>query len=110
MVQLHDKSQLPILWSNTFTKVLAPELANQPYPYFGGQKVTPVSVQAMEQVQTAFTALPIMDYVSSSYNDEFQKFVSGAEDITTFVKNWEANVVSFMKRQGFNNVVVGRMP
>ena len=74
LVALHDKSQLPILWSNTFTKVLAPELANQPYPYFGGQKVTPVSVEAMKQVKTAFTALPIMDYVSSSYNDEFQKF------------------------------------
>lgn len=110
LVQLHDKSQLPILWSNTFTKVLAPELANQPYPYFGGQKVTPVSVEAMRQVKTAFTAVPIMDYVSSSYNDEFQKFLSGAEDITTFVNNWQDNVVAFMKKQGFNNVVVGSLP
>lgn len=110
LVQLHDKSQLPILWSNTFTKVLAPELANQPYPYFGGQKVTPVSVEAMRQVKTAFTAVPIMDYVSSSYNDEFQKFLSGAEEITTFVNNWQDNVVAFMKKQGFNNLVVGSLP
>jgi len=110
LVQLHDKSQLPILWSNTFTKVLAPELANQPYPYFGGQKVTPVSVTAMDQVKTAFTAIPIMDYVSSSYNDEFQKFLSGAEDITTFVKNWQDNVVAFMNKQGFNDLVVGQLP
>lgn len=110
LVQLHDKSQLPILWSNTFTKVLAPELANQPYPYFGGQKVTPISVEAMKQVKTAFTAIPIMDYVSSSYNDEFQKFLNGTEDITTFVNNWQDNVVAFMKKQGFNNLVVGKLP
>jgi multiple sugar transport system substrate-binding protein len=110
LVQLHDKSQLPILWSNTFTNVLAPELANQPYPYFGGQKVTPISVEAMRQVKTAFTAIPIMDYVSSSYNDEFQKFASGAEEITAFVNNWQDNVVAFMKKQGFNNLVVGQLP
>ena len=110
LVQLHDKSQLPILWGNNFLNVLAPRLADQPYPYFGGQKITPVSVDAMRQVKTAFTAIPVMDYVSSSYNDEFQKFASGAEDITTFVKNWQDNVVAFMKKQGFNNLVVGQMP
>jgi len=110
LVQLHDKSQLPILWSNTFTNVLAPELADQPYPYFGGQKITPVSVEAMGQVKTAFTAVPIMDYVSSSYNDEMQKFLSGAENITTFVQNWQANVVAFMKKQGFTDLVVGSLP
>ena len=110
LVSLHDNSQLPILWSNTFTRVLAPELANQRYPYFGGEKVTPVSLEAMSQVKTAFTAIPIMDYVSSSYNDEFQKFLSGAEDITTFVNNWQNNVIAFMKKQGFNNLVVGQLP
>lgn len=110
LVQLHDQSQLPILWGNTFTKELAPELANQTYPYFGGQKITPVSVQAMSYVKTAFTALPIMDYVSSSHNEEIAKFISGSEDAATFLKNWEAAVVAFMKKQGFNNLVVGSLP
>ena len=64
----------------------------------------------MRQIKTAFTAIPIMDYVSSSYNDEFQKFLTGSEDITTFVKNWQDNVLAFMKKQGFNNLVVGKMP
>ncbi len=63
LVQLHDKSQLPILWSSVFKNELAPDLAQQPYPYFGGQAITPVSVQGMGQVNTAFTALPIMDFV-----------------------------------------------
>ncbi len=110
LVQLHDKSQLPILWGLNFTNSLALDLANQAYPYFGGQKITPISVNAMAQVKTAFTALPIMDYVSSSYNDEFQKFVTGAEDITTFLNNWQTNVVAFMKKQGFNNLVVDQLP
>ena len=69
------RASCPSSGPTTFTNVLAPELANQPYPYFGGQKVTPVSVDSMRQVKTAFTAIPIMDYVSSSYNDEFQKFL-----------------------------------
>jgi multiple sugar transport system substrate-binding protein len=110
LVQLHDQSQLPILWGKTFTKELAPAMANQEYPYFGGQKITPVSVQAMKLVNTAFTALPIMDYVSSSHNEEIQKFISGSEDAATFLKNWEANVVAFMKKQGFNNLVVDKLP
>ena len=110
LVQLHDKSQLPILWALNFTKSLAPDLANQAYPYFGGQKITPISVNAMGQVKTAFTALPIMDYVSSSFNDEFQKFVTGAEDIGTFLTNWQAGVVSFMKKQGFTNMVEDQLP
>jgi len=110
LVQLHDKSQLPILWSSVFKDELAPDLAKQPYPYFGGQAITPVSVQAMSLVNTAFTALPIMDYVSSSHNEENLKFVTGAEDAATFLKNWEANVLAFMKKQGFNNVVVGKLP
>ena len=93
LVQLHEKSQLPILWSNIFTRQLAPELANVEYPYFGGQKITPVSVQAMSLVNTAFTALPVMNYVSSSHNEEIAKFISGAEDAATFLRNWEAVVV-----------------
>ena len=75
LVQLHDKSQLPILWSKVFTDQVAPSLANIEYPYFGGQKITPVSVEAMKQVKTAFTALPIMDYVSSSQENEIKKFL-----------------------------------
>jgi multiple sugar transport system substrate-binding protein len=109
-VQLHDKSQLPVLWSNTFLNDLAPQLATQQYPYFGGQAVTPVSVEAVKQVKSAFTTVPIMSFVSSSYNEEMQKFVKGQEDINTFVKNWQDGVVAFMKKQGFNNLVVGSLP
>lgn len=110
LVQLHDKSQLPILWANNFINGLAPELASMQYPYFGGQKITPVSVESMKQVKTAFTALPVMDFVSSSHDEEFKKFLDGKEDIPTFVKNWQDQVVAFMKKQGFNNLVVGRLP
>jgi len=89
---------------------LAPELANVQYPYFGQQKITPVSVESMKLVNTAFTALPVMNYVSSSHNEETLKFVSGGEDAATYLKNWEANVIEFMKKQGFNNLIVGKLP
>jgi multiple sugar transport system substrate-binding protein len=110
LVQLHEKSQLPILWSKTFTRELAPELANVEYEYFGGQKITPVSVEALKLVNTAFTALPIMSNVSSTHNEENAKFVDGSQDAATFLKNWETSTVSFMKKQGFTNVVVGKLP
>jgi len=110
LVQLHEKSQLPILWAKAFTDQVAPELANVTYPYFGGQKITPVSMEAMKQVKTAFTALPVMDYVSSSQNDEIKKFLAGDEDTKQFLQNWQDNVVAFMKKQGFNNLVVGQLP
>ena len=41
LVELHNKSQLPILWSKVFTEDVAPTLANIDYPYVGGQKITP---------------------------------------------------------------------
>lgn len=110
LVQLHDKSQLPILWSKVFTEQLAPALAETEYPYFGGQKITPVSVEAMRQVKTAFTALPVMDFVSSSQETELKKVLSGEVDMKTFLQNWQDAVVAFMKKQGITNMVVGQLP
>jgi len=110
ILQLHDKAQLPILWANSFISGLGPSLAGQEYAYFGGQKITPVSLEAMTQVKTAFTALPIMDYVGSSEQTEFQKVLDGQEDMNAFLKNWQDAVVAFMAKQGFNNVVVGQLP
>jgi len=114
ILQLHDKAQLPVLWANSFINGLGPSLANQEYPYFGGQKITPVSLEAMNQVAkndgNAFTALPVMDYVGSSYQTEFKKVTDGQEDIPTFLKNWQDAVVAFMAKQGFSNVVVGQLP
>jgi multiple sugar transport system substrate-binding protein len=114
ILQLHDKAQLPVLWANSFINGLGPSLAGQEYPYFGGQKITPVSLEAMNQVaknpQNAFTALPVMDFVSSSQETELKKFLDGQEDINAFLKNWQDAVVAFMAKQGFNNVVVGQLP
>lgn len=110
LVQLHDKSQLPILWSKVFTQEVGPSLANIEYPYFGGQKITPISIQAMEQVKTAFTSLPVMDYVSSSQQTELKKVIDGQQGMDAFLQNWQDDVVAFMKKQGFNNLVVGQLP
>ena len=109
-IQLHNKSQLPILWSLTFRNEVAPMFANLTYPYFGGQAITPVSVKSMEEVHTAYTPLPVMDYVLSSYTAAIKNFLSGSEDMNTMLQNWQSSVVAFMKKQGFNNVVVGQLP
>ena len=110
LTYLHDKSQLPILWAKNFTDSLAPSLMQTEYPYFGGQKITEPSVQSLKEVDTAFTALPVMDFVQSSMQTEMQKAIDGTESWDQFLQNWQDNVVSFMKKQGFNNLVVGSLP
>jgi multiple sugar transport system substrate-binding protein len=110
LVELHNKSQLPILWSKVFTKEVAQMYANTGYAYFGGQAITPVSVKAMNEVRTAYTALPVMDYVMSSYSSGIKQFIAGQVSTDTFLQNWQNQVVAFMKKQGFNNLVVGQLP
>jgi multiple sugar transport system substrate-binding protein len=107
---LNQKSQLAALVSNVFTTDVAPSLENVEYPYFGGQKIVPVVLEANNQVNTAFVWLPVMDYVQSSMETEFQKVIDGKESLVDAIPNWQNAVVAFMKRQGFNNLVVGQLP
>ena len=110
LTQLHDKSQLPILWSTVFKDEVAPSLMDTSYDYFGGQKVTQVSMQALEQVKSAFTALPVMSQVSSSNDTQMGNTIDGKQDWNGFLESWQSDVADFMKQQGFNNVVVGQLP
>lgn len=110
LVELHNKSQLPILWSKVFSNEVASSFKDLTYSYFSGQAITPVSVEAMNEVKTAYTPLPVMDYVLSSMESEMKSFVAGSEDAKTFLQNWQDAVVAFMKKQGFNNLVVGQLP
>jgi len=109
LLQLHDKSQLAILWSKVFTDDVAPGLQRN-NSYFGSQNITPLGVESLAQVKTAFTALPIMDYIASSQETELKKFLDGRQDMNRFLKNWQKSVVSFMKKQGYRNVIVGKLP
>ncbi|MEJ2665486.1 MAG: sugar ABC transporter substrate-binding protein [Deinococcales bacterium] len=110
LVQLHDKSQLPVLWSTVFKTDVAPTLVNTPYEYFGGQMITQVSVEALDQVKTAFTALPVMSQVSSSNNTQMTNTLDGKQNWDQFLASWQNDVVAFMRQQGFNNLVVGQLP
>jgi multiple sugar transport system substrate-binding protein len=110
LVQLHDKSQLPVLWGKNFLTGVAPSLVDQPYKYFGGQQVTKVSVEALKQVNTAFTALPVMNYLSSSFEQQFKDVLDGKLSTDAMLQSWQDSVVAFMKKQGFNNLVVGQLP
>lgn len=110
LVQLHDKSQLPVLWGKDFLTQVAPTLMDQKYDYFGGQQITKVSVDSLKQVDTAFTALPVMDFLSSSLQTELKAVLDGKKNTDTMLADWQTEVVDFMKKQGFNNLVVGQLP
>jgi len=64
----------------------------------------------MNLVKTSFTSLPVMDYVQSSMETGLKKVDEGQINMTQFLEEWQANVVAFMKKQGFDNVVVGELP
>lgn len=107
---LNQKSQLAALVSNVFTTNVAPSLENVEYPYFNGQKIVPVVVKANDQVNTAFTWLPIMDYVQSSMETQFKNVINGKESFIDSINGWQKDVANFMRKQGFNNMVVGQLP
>lgn len=110
LTQLHDASQLPILWSTNFKNEVAPSIVDTEYPFFGGQKITQVSMDALDQVKMAFTALPVMSQVSSSNDTQMGNTIDGKQDWNGFLEAWQNDVVAFMKQQGFNNVKVGELP
>lgn len=110
LANLHEHSQLPVLVSDVFTDKVAPKLADVKYAFFGGQKIMPIVVEANRQVKTSFVALPVMDYVQSSMETELKKVTSGKETMADFLKNWQGSVVTFMRKQGFNNLVIDQLP
>jgi len=110
LADLNKYSQLPVLVSKVFATDVAPSLESTEYPYFGGQKIVPVEMEADSQVNTSFVWLPVMDYIESSLEAELQKVSNGQETLADAIPHWQDAVVAFMKKQGFNNLVVGQLP
>lgn len=110
LAALHDRSQLPVLVSKVFKEEVAPKYADFEHEYFGGQKITPVILKGDEQVKTSFVCLPVMDFVQSSVQTELQKVNDGKQTLKAVPQNWEKSVVDFMKKQGYNNLIVGKLP
>jgi multiple sugar transport system substrate-binding protein len=108
--QLHNKSQLPILWSTVFKNQVAPTL-DKNNTFFGGQDITSVALEAQSEIKMSYVSLPIMDYVSSSQETELKKYMDGKVTMDQFLDNWQNDVVAFMKKQGYGkNLVVGKLP
>ena len=108
--QLHDKSQLPIMWSTVFKNDVAPFL-DKSNSFFGGQDITSIALDAQSEIKMSYVSLPIMDYVSSSQEAELKKYMAGKITMDQFLDNWQNDVVAFMKKQGYSkNLVIGKLP
>ncbi|MEM3265232.1 MAG: sugar ABC transporter substrate-binding protein [Thermoplasmata archaeon] len=97
-----------MLWpvANVFSSEIS-EL-DTPNPFFGGQKIMDVLDQATQQVKFYFGWLPIMTYVQSEFQTQVVNAASGKQSWEDVLKNMQTKVVSFMKTQGYNNVIVGQ--
>ncbi len=79
-----------------------------PNAFFGGQKIMGVLNQAAQQVKFYFGWLPVMNYVQSEFQTQVVNAASGKQSWEDVLKNMQTKVVSFMKTQGYNNIIVGQ--
>lgn len=107
---LHNKSQLPVLVSTNFTRKVAPLFKNTKYAYFGGQKITPIEVKANSLVNTSFAWLPVISRLQSDWENGQQNVFSGNKTVTQVMTQAQSDIAGFMKKQGFSNLVVGKLP
>jgi multiple sugar transport system substrate-binding protein len=86
----------------TTTSLLADsKFLGTPLPFYGGQKVNQVFSNISETVQTNFTWSPFQDYTFNTYNDTLGKAMTGRQDLSAALTQWQNNVAGYAKKQGF---------
>lgn len=99
-----------MLVSTNFTEKVAPTFADTEYPFFGNQKITPVELKANSLVNTSFVYLPIISRLQTDWANGQLKVFKGAQTISQVMVGIQTDIVGFMKKQGFTNLVIGKLP
>jgi multiple sugar transport system substrate-binding protein len=102
---LYTESQLwPV--ANVFSDEIN-EL-DTPNAFFGGQKIMSTLNQASQQVKFYFGWLPVMNYVQSEFQTQVTNAANKKESWEDVLTNMQSKVITFMKTQGYNNIIVGQ--
>lgn len=86
---------------STTKQLDAPSLVDQDFPYFGGQKVNQVLVDASKTVPSGWQYLPYQSYGQSIYADSAGQSYANHSDLDNGLKAWQKALVSYGNQQGF---------
>ncbi|WP_433510326.1 extracellular solute-binding protein [Nonomuraea sp. CA-143628] len=78
-----------------------PKFTGQAGEFYGGQKVNQFFSDVSKTVDKDFAWLPFMDYANTSFNDTLGKAISEKGDLVAGLSQWQDDLVSYAKRQGF---------
>jgi multiple sugar transport system substrate-binding protein len=78
-----------------------PDFQNKSYPFYGGQEVNEVFIEASKQVDLGFEWSPFQDYVYSQMTEELGAASKGEISVMQALDNLQEKVVSYAKSQGF---------
>jgi multiple sugar transport system substrate-binding protein len=77
------------------------EFRNQTDPFYGGQKVNSVFIQASQEVDKGFEWSPFQDYVYSQMEEQLGTAASGKTSFPQTMDNLDSDITNYAKSQGF---------
>jgi multiple sugar transport system substrate-binding protein len=89
------------LFPPTTPKLSDPAFLSLPQPFYGGQQVNQVFSDISKTVGADYTWSPFQDYVFGNFNDTVGKAMTGKQDLTAALRQWQGNIVGYAKQQGF---------
>jgi multiple sugar transport system substrate-binding protein len=76
------------------------EWLEQPYEFYGGQKVNQVYAEMADAVDTGWEWPPILEYVATQGDDIRAKTVNRGEGATAALQPWQDAVIRYAQQQG----------
>jgi multiple sugar transport system substrate-binding protein len=92
-----ESSLFPTLES----KLNSPEFKNAKYPFYGGQQVNQVFIEASANVNKGFEWSPFQDYVYAQMAEKMGDAASGKTTFSEAMEAIQSSTVSYAKKQGF---------
>ena len=77
------------------------EFKNQTDPFYGGQKVNSVFIEASEEVDKGFEWSPFQDYVYTQMQEQLQAAADGKVSFPQVMEDLDSNITDYAKEQGF---------
>jgi multiple sugar transport system substrate-binding protein len=73
----------------------------QPIDYFGGQKFNAILAEGAKHVSKGFQWTPFEVYTRGKFGDYLGKSFTGDQQISVGVSDWQKDLMSYAKQQGF---------
>ena len=103
----HDSESAKMLADKSFlfptlnSLLYSDQFKNQTDPFYGGQKVNSVFIQASEEVDKGFQWSPFQDYVYTQMQEQLQAAADGKVSFSQVMDDLDSDITNYAKSQGF---------